>query len=126
MAEPRKVFDDGAAYEAMMGDWSRRVGSVFIDWLQPASGLIWLDVGCGSGAFSALLSERCAPAKIHGVDPSQPQITFARSRTLACPAEFQVGDAQALPFLDRSVDAAVMALVIFFVPNPAKGVAEMA
>ena len=32
----------------------------------------------------------------------------------------------ALPFPDDRFDAAVMALVIFFVPEPAKGVAEMA
>ena len=32
----------------------------------------------------------------------------------------------ALPFADKSFDAAVMALVIFFVPDPVKGVAEMA
>jgi len=31
----------------------------------------------------------------------------------------------ALPIADASVDAATMALVIFFVPEPAKGVAEM-
>ena len=31
----------------------------------------------------------------------------------------------ALPFADASFDSAVMALVIFFVPQPAKGVAEM-
>jgi ubiquinone/menaquinone biosynthesis C-methylase UbiE len=30
-----------------------------------------------------------------------------------------------LPFADNRFDAAVMALVIFFVPDPAKGVAEM-
>ncbi len=32
----------------------------------------------------------------------------------------------ALPFADGAFDAAVMALVIFFVPEPARGVAEMA
>ncbi len=124
--EPGKVFDDGSAYEAMMGDWSRRVGTVFLDWIGPDRGLTWLDVGCGSGAFSALLAERCAPAAIHGVDPSEPQLAYARQRSWSCPADFRVGDAQALPLPDRSVDAAAMALVIFFVPHPAKGVAEMA
>ena len=36
------------------------------------------------------------------------------------------GDAMALPYADGAFDAAVMALVIFFVPEPAQGVAEMA
>jgi SAM-dependent methyltransferase len=40
-------------------------------------------------------------------------------------AEFRQGDAMALPFPDNSFDLAVMALVIFFVPDLAKGVAEM-
>jgi SAM-dependent methyltransferase len=40
-------------------------------------------------------------------------------------AEFHRGDAMALPFPDHRFDAATMALVIFFVPEPEKGVAEM-
>jgi ubiquinone/menaquinone biosynthesis C-methylase UbiE len=40
-------------------------------------------------------------------------------------ATFQQGDATALPFPDAAFDAASMALVIFFVPDPAKGVQEM-
>ena len=40
-------------------------------------------------------------------------------------AEFRQGDAMALPFPDHSFDLAVMALVIFFVPDSAKGAAEM-
>ena len=39
--------------------------------------------------------------------------------------EFRQGNAMAIPFPDHRFDVAVMALVIFFVPNPASGVAEM-
>jgi len=55
-------FDDGAAYEQMMGVWSRLVGEVFLDWLKPAQGLRWIDVGCGNGAFTELIVSRCAPS----------------------------------------------------------------
>ncbi len=40
--------------------------------------------------------------------------------------KFQWGDALSLPFSEAEFDVAVMALVIFFVPDPAKGVVEMA
>jgi SAM-dependent methyltransferase len=125
MTEPQIRFEDGAAYERMMGVWSRFVGNIFLDWLAPPSGLRWIDVGCGSGAFSELLVERCAPAEIHGVDPSEAQLAFARTRPAARLAQFQQGNAMALPFPVGRFDAAVMALVIFFVPDPEKGVAEM-
>jgi ubiquinone/menaquinone biosynthesis C-methylase UbiE len=125
MGDNQIRFDDGAAYERMMGVWSRLVGEEFIDWLAPATGLRWIDVGCGNGAFTELLVERCAPSEIVGVDPSEGQLVFARSRHQAGIAKFLQGDATALPFDDHSFDASVMALVIFFVPEPAKGLAEM-
>ena len=119
-------FDDGAAYERYMGAWSQRVGEAFLEWLAPEPGLRWLDVGCGNGAFTELLAERCAPAALHGVDPSEAQLAYARTRPAARLAEFSQGDAMALPFPGDAFDAAVMPLVIFFVPVPARGVAEMA
>jgi SAM-dependent methyltransferase len=119
-------FVDGNAYEQYMGKWSRLAGDTFLDWLAPAAGLRWLDVGCGSGAFTETIVERCAPVSVHGVDPSEAQLAFARTRFPANVAEFRQGDAMALPFSDGSFDVAVMPLVIFFVPDPAKGVAEMA
>jgi ubiquinone/menaquinone biosynthesis C-methylase UbiE len=125
MAERQIRFEDGAAYERMMGAWSRLAGDIFLDWLAPPQGLRWIDIGCGSGAFSQLLTERCAPAEVQGIDPSEAQLAFARTRPAARLAEFRQGDAMALPFPENSFDAAVMALVIFFVPDPAKGVAEM-
>lgn len=125
MATPTVQFNDGAAYDRMMGVWSRMVGEVFLDWLAPSPGLTWADIGCGSGAFSDLLAARCAPAKIYGIDPSEAQLVQARKGPAAGIAEFRPGDAMALPYADNSVDAAVMALVLFFVPDPAKGIAEM-
>lgn len=125
MAESQIRFDDGAAYERFMGNWSRRAGTIFLDWLAPSSGLNWIDVGCGNGAFTELVVERCAPAEVRGIDPSEGQLAFARTRPAARVAKFCRGDAMALPFSADAFDAPTMALVIFFVPDPAKGVAEM-
>ena len=126
MAEPQIRFVDGAAYDRMMGVWSRLAGEVFLDGLAPASGRRWLDVGCGGGAFTELVSQRCAPSSLDGIDPAEAQLAFARARPGTVASRFRQGDAMALPFADGSFDAATMALVIFFVPDPAKGVAEMA
>lgn len=119
-------FEDGTAYERYMGKWSQLAGGRFLDWLAPASGLHWLDVGCGNGAFTEMLIERCAPALVHGIDPSEKQLDYARSRSPANLTQFRQGDAMALPFLNDTFDVAVMSLVIFFVPVPATGVGEMA
>jgi ubiquinone/menaquinone biosynthesis C-methylase UbiE len=125
MTQQQIRFDDGAAYERMMGTWSRLAGDVFLEWLAPAPGLRWIDVGCGNGAFTELIVERCRPAEVQGIDPSEGQLAFARTRPAGRMANFRQGDALALPFPQAAFDAAVMALVIFFVPDPAKGVAEM-
>ena len=125
MAEQQIRFEDGAAYERVMGTWSRLAGDIFLDWVDPPTGLRWIDVGCGNGAFTQLIVDRCAPAQVQGIDPSEAQLAFARARSAGRMAEFRQGDAMRLPFSDDSFDAAVMALVIFFMPDPIKGVAEM-
>jgi ubiquinone/menaquinone biosynthesis C-methylase UbiE len=125
MAESQIKFDDGAAYEKMMGVWSRIAGSIFLDWVAPGPGLRWTDIGCGNGAFTELIVQRCAPAQVTGVDPSEGQLAFARTRPGGSSAEFLQGDAMKLPLPDTSFDIAVMALVLFFVPDPDKGISEM-
>lgn len=118
-------FNDGATYEGYMGAWSQLAGQVFLDWLDSEPGLRWLDVGCGNGAFTEMLIGRCSPLSVQGIDPSEEQLAYARTRPALRTARFHRGDAMALPFPDGTFDAAVMPLVIFFVPAPARGVAEM-
>jgi SAM-dependent methyltransferase len=119
-------FEDGDAYERGMAPWSRLAGEAFLTWLAPSPHWRWLDVGCGTGSFAALISERCDPVEVQGVDPSEGQLAVARMRLGARITAFLAGNAMALPFVQHRFDAAVMALVIFFVPDPAEGVREMA
>ena len=108
-----------------MGVWSQRVGAAFLEWLAPPAQCAWLDVGCGNGAFTEMVLDGCAPTSVHGIDPSEAQLEFARTRLGARGAVFQQADAMALPYDAAHFDVAVMPLVIFFVPEPARGVAEM-
>jgi len=125
MTEAPNLFGDGKAYERLMGRWSQLAGEKFLDWLDAPKNLRWLDAGCGNGAFTEVLMARCAPASVVGVDPSEGQLAFARARPGTKGADFRVADAQALPFADSSFDAASMALVIVFIPDPIKAAREL-
>jgi SAM-dependent methyltransferase len=126
MNEAPNFFMDGSAYERHMGRWSRLAGEVFLDWLALPKGLRWIDVGCGNGAFTEVLITRCAPSDVQALDFSEAQIAYARTRAAAKLAQFRTANAQELPFANATFDAAAMALVISFLPDPAKAVAEMA
>ena len=126
MSDPGQMFSDGKVYERMMGRWSKLVGRIFLDWLAAPKGLHWIEVGCGNGAFTEKLIAHCAPRAVDARDPSEGQLTLARTRSSANFARFRQVNAQALPFADKSFDAAAMALVITFVPEPAMAIAELA
>lgn len=123
MPETQVVFDAADAYERYMGQWSRAVGENFLTWLAPPANARWLDLGCGTGAFTELISTHCAPASLTGVDPAPAQIAYAKARLPA--AEFQVGDSMALPFDDDRFDVVASALVLHFIPDRNKAFAEM-
>ena len=123
MPDVNVVFNDAEGYERFMGAWSRSVGEKFLAWLAPPQNKRWLDVGCGTGAFSALILARCAPSALTGADPSAQQVEHAR-RTLP-KADFRVADALSLPFGDGEFDVVTSALVLHFLPDRRKGFAEM-
>lgn len=114
----------GDAYEAYVGRWSRRVAEVFVRWLDMPADRRWVDVGCGTGALTQTVLALADPAAIVGIDPSEGFLTAARERTADARAAFEVGDAQALPLPSGRADAVLSGLVLNFVPDPARAVAE--
>jgi SAM-dependent methyltransferase len=125
MAHATIAFDDARAYEHFMGRWSRAIGTAFLEWLAPAQGARWLDVGCGTGAFTELLLDTCAPAAVAAIDPAVSQIDYARHRLPAGSVDVRVADAQEIPFADDAFDIVASALAINFVPDRARALSEM-
>ena len=113
------------AYERYMGRWSRLVAREVLDWLALPAKLKWLDVGCGVGALTSEILARAAPASVTGWDSSEGFLTYARKQIPYANASFRPGDAQALPFADKSFDAAVSGLVLNFVRSSERATGEM-
>nr|WP_246752458.1 class I SAM-dependent methyltransferase [Bradyrhizobium diazoefficiens] len=82
-------------------------------------------MGAGNGAFTELLLAKSAPSWVCAIDPSDAQIATARQKFSAKQVELSIGDGMSLPYDTGRFDVAVMALVLFFVPDPRKGASEM-
>lgn len=123
---PTDTWAAGQAYEPFIGRWSRLVAAEFLPWLDVPPGAGWADVGCGTGAVAAQVLAHAVPRSVIGIDPAPGFVTHARERAADPRASWVVGDAQALPVPDAAVDAAIAALVLNFVPDPARAVREMA
>lgn len=119
------AWQAGDSYDAYMGRWSRQVAPRFLDSLDRPDGLDWLEVGCGTGALSAAILERCLPKSLISIDPSEGFLTRARANVPDRRVEFRLGDAQALTLEPATRDVVVSGLVLNFVPDKEKALAEM-
>jgi SAM-dependent methyltransferase len=118
-------FDVGAeAYDRFMGRYSVRLAAPFADLAGVHAGQRVLDVGCGPGALTAELVARLGADAVAAVDPSAPFVASARERHRG--VEVHLGGAEALPFDDRTFDAALAQLVVHFMADPVAGLREMA
>ena len=120
------VWAAGDRYEPYVGRWSRLVAREFVQWLAVPAGSDWLDVGCGTGALTRTILDRASPGSVRSVDRSEGFVEYAKAHIADAPAKFEAGDAQALPLPVATVDAAVSGLVLNFLPDPGKAVADMA
>jgi SAM-dependent methyltransferase len=111
-------------YERFMGRYSRSLAPEFARVAQVAAGERVLDVGCGTGALTAVLADAVGAERVAAVDPSEPFVNECRRRVPG--GDVRVGPAEALPFEAQSFDRALSQLVFHFVSDPAKAVREMA
>lgn len=91
---------------------------LFYERLDVPPGAHLLDVGCGSGQL-ALIAAR-EGVKVTGADIAENLIERARARAAAegLPAQFKVGDAEALPYPDATFDVVVSLIGAMFAPQP--------
>ena len=83
------------------------------------------DLGCGTGALSEVLAP--AVGRVIAVDESDAMLGAARDRLQGMSnVELRAGSLEALPIDDGALDAAVLSLVLHYVPEPARALAEAA
>jgi SAM-dependent methyltransferase len=118
-------FDVAAdAYDRFMGEYSLLLSPQLADFAGVRSGQRVLDVGCGPGALTAELVARVGAAAVAAVDPSEPFVAAARERNPG--VEVVHATAEQLPFPALTFDATLAQLVVHFMPDPIRGLAEMA
>ena len=88
-----------------------------------------LDVACGTGLVAFAAAEAVGPhGQVLGVDLSGQMVDAARQRAeerRLSNVEFQRMDAETLALPDASVDVALCALGLMYLPDPERAVAEM-
>jgi ArsR family transcriptional regulator len=82
------------------------------------------DLGCGTGMITVDLARHVG--KVIAVDNSTPMLKAARQRTRDLQnVEVRQGDLEMLPIDDATCDAAVLSLVLAYVPEPAIVLSQM-
>lgn len=85
-----------------------------------------LDVGCGPGVLAAEAARQIPDSRVIGLDASASRIEEAK-RNLSdfAGAEAHLGDASALPFTTGSFDVVYSRMLLEYLPDKPKAVAEM-
>ncbi len=124
---PWEIFEQAADrydawYETPRGQRAERAERALLDWLlgHVADARSLLDVGCGTGRFTAWLAGR--PLQVFGLDRSPAMLAAMRQRHGRIPAI--LGDAHRLPLRAGAVDLTLLLATLEFLEEPMVAVAE--
>ncbi|MEW6034533.1 MAG: methyltransferase domain-containing protein [Chloroflexota bacterium] len=99
----------------------QRLRRGLVDFGNPLPGERVLDVCCGTGALTALLAQRVAPAgQAVGIDLSEAMLKVARRKAKSPSLSFQRTNAEHLPFPDGMFDRAFLSLGLHELPETAR------
>src|SRR5215216_4498640 len=117
------AFGNADSYARFMGRFSEPLAPQFADLVPVHEGRV-LDVGCGPGVLTAELVGRYGVDRVQAIDPSPAFVAAARARVPG--VDVSEGTAEQLPYPDNAFAAALAQLVVHFMQDPVRGVAEMA
>lgn len=118
------MFHAAGSYDLLMGRFLPTLAPTFADVAEVRAGQEVLDVGCGPGGLTAELAARVGAAHVQAIDPSGPFVAACRERVPG--ARVVEGIAEDLPYPADGFDACLASLVVGFMTDPQRGVAEMA
>lgn len=112
-------------YEQLMGRWSKHLAPKFISFSGVSDGEKILDVGCGTGSLTFALAEYPGLDEIVAIDYSEIFVDEVIRLNSDPRIKVRQADASALPFENSKFDRALALLVLHFVPEAGKAIAEM-
>jgi SAM-dependent methyltransferase len=118
------AFGDAGAYARFMGRFSEPLAPTFADVVQLQTDGRVLDVGCGPGVLTAVLAERYGASRVDAIDPTPGFVAAVRQRLPG--VDVREGTAEQLPYADGAYAASYAQLVVHFMADPVRGLAEMA
>jgi len=115
----------GDDYDLLMGRWSRSIAPLLTQYADVQDGDRVLDIGCGTGSLTSALLTIGPEIQVTGIDGSADYVEICRKSVNDRRATLDQGDAQSLPYPDNSFDKCVSLLVMNFIPDASRAVAEM-
>ena len=112
------------AYGQFMGRFARPLAVAFADLVGVTPGQSALDVGCGSGVLTDVLVDRLGADQVCAADPSPPFVAAVTDRHPTL--DVRLAGAEDLPFPSDRFDLVLAQLVVLFMSDPVRGIAEMA